>query len=156
MAPNMQKLDLFGVPLDTLEGSEETLKERNDKRRFVQDLLQVMDSLDTESDPDGVGLVQDFSKSKTFVHFDPYQDMESNLLESQYTALRFEDSAKLRASIVMNAYSTQITDIDFEKLTYEEKERYERVVNLLQYLKNVKIIDAPVLLKIYNLHRCSL
>jgi hypothetical protein len=72
MAPNMQKLDLFGVPLDTLEGNEETLKERNDKRRFVQDLLQVMDSLDTDSDPSGVGLVQDFSKSKTFVHFDPY------------------------------------------------------------------------------------
>lgn len=69
---NMQKLDLFGVPLDTLEGTEETLKERNDKRRFVQDLLQVMEALDTESDPDGVGLVQDFSKAKTFVHFDPY------------------------------------------------------------------------------------
>jgi hypothetical protein len=90
------------------------------------------------------------------MHFDPYQDMENTLIESQYTALRFEDSMKLRASIVMNAYSTQITDIDFSKLSYEEKERYERVVNLLKYLKDVKIVDAPVLLKIYNLHRCSL
>jgi hypothetical protein len=48
IAPNMQRLDLFGVPLDTLEGPEESLKERNDKRKFVQDLLQVMDSLDQE------------------------------------------------------------------------------------------------------------
>jgi hypothetical protein len=44
----MQKLDLFGVPLGTLEGPEESLKERNDKRKFVQDLLQVMDSLDQD------------------------------------------------------------------------------------------------------------
>ena len=35
MAPNMQKLDLFGVSLDTLEGPEEYLKDRNDKRKFV-------------------------------------------------------------------------------------------------------------------------
>jgi hypothetical protein len=79
MAPNMQRLDLFGVPLEPLE---ESLKDRNDKRRFVQDLLQVMESLDSETDPDGVGLVQDFSKAKTFVHFDPYTDMESTLVES--------------------------------------------------------------------------
>jgi hypothetical protein len=41
-----------------------------------------MDSLDQEQDPDGVGLVQDFSKGKTFMHFDPYQDMENTLIES--------------------------------------------------------------------------
>ena len=82
--------------------------------------------------------------------------MEATVVENQYTALRFEDSLKLRASIVLNAYSTQITSINFNKLSYEDKERYERVVNLLKYLKDVKIIDANVLLKIYNLHRCSL
>lgn len=51
-------------------------------------------------------MVQDFSKGKTFVHFDPYADLEGNILNAQYTALRFEDSLKLRASIVLNAYST--------------------------------------------------
>jgi hypothetical protein len=104
-APNMQKVDLFGVALDALEGSDETLKDRNNKRKFVQELLQVMDSLDQESDPDGIGLAQDFSKGKTFMHFDPYTDMERNIIEAQYTALQYEDSMKLRASIVLNAYS---------------------------------------------------
>ena len=62
-----------------------------------------MEQLDESADPDGVGLVQDFSKGKSFVHFDPYG--EDSMFESYYSALKYEDSMKLRASIVLEAYS---------------------------------------------------
>jgi len=71
----------------------------------------------------------------------------------QFSALRYEDNAKLRASLVLDAYEKEIDNIDVESLTFEEKERFERVINLLEYLKGVKVVDAPVLLKIFNLHR---
>ena len=57
---------------------------------------------------------------------------------------------------MLSAYEKQMKDIKVESLSYEDKERHQRVQNLLEYLKNVKIVDAPVLLKIYNLHRCAL
>ena len=135
-------------------GDPQSLKERNNKRVYVQDLLNVMEQLDESADPDGVGLVQDFSKGKSFVHFDPYG--EDSMMESYYSALKYEDSTKLRASIVLEAYSKQVEGIEQDGLSFEDKERYERVIALLDYMRNIKIIDAPVLLKIYNLHRCSL
>ena len=48
----MEKLNLFGVPLsdaDFMSGSgqdEETLKSRTAKRKFVRQLLEVMDKMD--------------------------------------------------------------------------------------------------------------
>lgn len=67
--------------------------------------------------------------------------------------MKYEDNAKLRASLVLDAYEREIDNIDAEALTFEDKERLERVINLLDYLKSVKVVDAPVLLKIFNLHR---
>lgn len=84
---NMEKLNLFGVPLsesDFMGGSdqnEETLKSRTAKRKFVRELLEVMDKMDEQADPDGIGLVQDFSKSKRFVTFDPNGDNLDELAE---------------------------------------------------------------------------
>ena len=48
----MEKLNLFGVPLsesDFMAGSdqnEETLKSRTAKRKFVRELLEVMEKMD--------------------------------------------------------------------------------------------------------------
>jgi len=106
-------------------------------------------------------LVQDFEKPKNFLHFDPYGGSETGLSEdaaadAEIAALRYEDKFKLRASIVLSTYHKDMEQIDFDKLSFEDKERHQRVTGLLNYLKGVKIIDAPVLLKIYNLHRCTL
>ena len=91
------------------------------------------------------------------MHFDPYADTEGvgkqSKLEMQYTALKYEDNAKLRASLVLDAYQRDIDAIDAKGLSFEDQERLERVTNLLDYMKNVKVVDAPVLLKIFNLHR---
>ena len=46
--------------------------------------------------------------------------------------------------------------IEVDKLSFSDKERYEKVRDLMGYLKTIKVVDAPVLLKIYNLYRCSL
>jgi len=73
----------------------------------------------------------------------------------EYNSLKYQDNFKLRASLIISAYEKQTENIEYESLSYQDKERYERVVNLLSYLKNVKVIDAAVLLKIYNLFRCN-
>ena len=98
---------------------------------------------------------------KRFIYFDPNSedngDNDDPQENSQLTAIKYEDSHKLRASIILDVYEQQLKGIDPKKLIKpEDQQRYERVKNLLSYLKNVKIIDAPVLLKIYNLYRCSL
>jgi len=51
----------------------------------VRELLEVMDGIDVEEDADGVGLVQDFQKPKTFLHFDPYGDAETGLSDQTLT-----------------------------------------------------------------------
>jgi len=91
------------------------------------------------------------------MNFDPSsEDMEQTAIDAQFTALKYEDRLKLRASLVLDAYKRQLEDINVSALSYQDKERYERVQNLLEYLESVKVVDAPVLLKIYNMYRCSL
>jgi len=60
---------------------------------------------------------------------------------------------KLRASLILDAYEKQLGDIDADSLGIEDGARFERIQNLLIYLKSVKIIDPAILLKIFNLHR---
>ena len=45
---SMEHLNLFGVPLDS-ESSSETIKEKNDKRRFVRELIDVMQAMDSDN-----------------------------------------------------------------------------------------------------------
>jgi len=115
----------------------------------------TLDELDQESDPQGVGLLQDFTKPKMFTHFDAF-DLDASVEAAQFTGLKYDDSVKHRASIILDAYEQQILDIDPETLNFEDKKRYENVSGLLNALKSVKIVDAQVLLKIFNLHRCQL
>ena len=97
---------MFGVPIKSADDfGGATVKEKNDKRRFVQELLDVMDALD----PDNT--MQDFENPKTFIQFDPYADTAEGLgaqsaLEQQAMALRYEDNMKLRASLVLEAYQS--------------------------------------------------
>ena len=147
----MQQLNLFGTPIgmdDSYRG-----KNRSAKKEFVNELVEIMDMMDED--------IQNFEMPKRFIYFDPNSedngDNDDPQENSQLTAIKYEDSHKLRASIILDVYEQQLKGIDPKKLIKpEDQQRYERVKNLLSYLKNVKIIDAPVLLKIYNLYRCSL
>ena len=164
---NMEKLNLFGVALTTQEESElgreqDTARDKEHRRKFVADLIDVLCQVDDEHELRGLGGAQDLDQPKSLFHFDPYGQFEGGhasvlgSFDQQLTALQYEDRLKLRASIIIDTYAQQIQDIDASKLTLQEKDTYEKVTNLLNYLQNVKIVDAPVLLKIYNLHRCKM
>ena len=61
----------------------------------------------------------------------------------------------MRASLILDAYEKQLQLIEYKDLNYAQKGRFDRVASLLQNLKDIKVVDAPVLLKVYNLHRCK-
>lgn len=58
---------------------------------MLSDLVQLV----TELDPSGSA--RDFTKRKSFVYYDPYNPDRS----SSFAHLRYEDSAKLRASLIV-------------------------------------------------------
>jgi hypothetical protein len=58
--------------------------------------------------------------------------------------------------LVLDHYSVQLDSINKDSLNFESKERYDRVHKLLGYLKTIKVVDAPVLLKIYNMYRSQI
>lgn len=154
----MEALNLFGVPLQV--DQQATMKEQAAKKKFVADLIDVLTDLDNTNEIEGMGMTQDFTTPKSLVSFDPsaqfgeeaHKDGKSQPPMEDQRAIMYEDSMRLRSSIIINAYQRQLEDIDPEKLTFQEQESYTRVKNLLKYLKNVKVIDAPVLLKIYRLY----
>jgi len=100
--------------------------------------------------------MQDFDTPKALVNYEIDTDNPNFMVDMQHTALRYEDRMKIRASIIIDAYATQLAEIDEDKLTSKDRELFERVVKLLNFLQDVKVVDAPVLLKIYDLHRCKL
>lgn len=57
------------------------MKEKNQKRKFVRELIQALESLDIDKDGDGIGLMQDFEKPKRFIHFDPFGGENNELGE---------------------------------------------------------------------------
>jgi hypothetical protein len=59
----------------------------------------------------------------------------------------------MRASLVLDYYKQELQTFDSDKLTYADRERKEQVAKLIDYLASIKVIDAQVLLKIYDLYR---
>jgi len=118
-AQSMESLNLFGVPLDTLSelsgGKKESIKEKNDKRRFVRELIEVMQALDTDN------AAQDFATPKTFINFDPFASEDS--LDQTGSALKYEDNMKLRASLGLDVYEKSLDAIDQSKLSYQDNEK---------------------------------
>ncbi len=58
--------------------------------------------------------------------------------------------------MVLDYYKQDLLSIKDIDLSYTDKERKAKVVQLLDYLTQLKIVDAPVLLKIYNIYRQKL
>ena len=70
--------------------------------------------------------------------------------------MKFEDQEKLRASVVLDFYRKEIESFSDDSLTFADKERKGQVIKLIDYLASVKVIDAPILLKLYDLYRYKL
>ena len=158
----VEDFNIFGVPLNELDQEDvnkgqESLKEKNMRREYVKDLIETLQRIDEEADPDGIGLIQNFEKPKRFFSFFPDPSSGNvNKSAADAQALRYEDEQRLRASIILDIYRSQLSEIKPDNLREADKQKYTQVMNLLEYLENVKIIDAKVLLKIINIHRCQL
>ena len=159
----VEQLNLFGVPVEDVADFDDdrgqNTQQRNKKRAYLRELLQVMERIDEQNG--GYGHAQDFERPKQFVHFDPYSETAGGLgmaseVDSQYAALKYDDQAKLRASIIIDLYKKEMTDFERAALTPEAQVLYQQCEDLMSYLQTVKIIDAPILLKIYNLYRCKI
>ena len=111
----------------------------------------MKDLIDLTEDLNGNSL-NNFSLRKSFVYYDPYEPDNS----VTYAYLKFEDQEKLRASVVLDYYKNEIESISDDSLTFADKERKEQVLKLIQYLASIKVIDAPILIKLYDLYRFKL
>lgn len=66
----------------------------------------------------------------------------------------------MRASIVVDVKLGELSDLKEMAakgtLSFTDKERLNQVESLLRRLNDIKVVDAPVLLKLYNLYRYQL
>ena len=74
----------------------------------------------------------------------------------KYSFLKYEDQSKLRASIVLDYYLNEVNSLKDEELSFADKERKQQVVQLIKNLTNIKIIDAPILMKLYDQYRMKI
>ena len=76
---------------DSLVKKQRRSSSKADIEAILSDLVQVV----TELDPSGS--TRDFSKRKSFAYYDPYNPDNSGA----FAHLKYEDSARLRASLVV-------------------------------------------------------
>ena len=57
---------------------------------------------------------------------------------------------------MLDFYRKEIEAFSDDSLTFADKERKSQVIKLIDYLASVKVIDAPILLKLYDLYRYKL
>ena len=124
---NMESLNLFGVPIEQVE-QKATSKEQAAKKKFVADLIDMLTELDNANEIDGLGMTQDFTSPKSLVSYDPtvqfgeeaHKDGKKEPPVTDQRALIYEDSMRLRSSIIINAYQRQLAEIDYDSLNYQE------------------------------------
>ncbi len=140
---DMHSLNLFGLPLT--EGQEGDLRDigsNQETQRVLRELIELSDEM-------GGAQLGNFGVRKSFVYYDPYEPDES----VAHAYLKFEDSTKLRASVVLDFYKSEVEALRDEDLTFADKERKEQVLKLITYMSDLKVVDAPVLFKLYDLYR---
>ena len=57
---------------------------------------------------------------------------------------------------MLDYYKQEVNSMRDEDLTFADKERKQHVLKLVDYMSSLKIVDAPVLLKLYDLYRYKL
>ena len=96
MVGDLQSLNLFGVEMDS-DSILSSVDNRNKgaTKEEVHGILQDLVQMVTEIDPSGS--TRDFAQRKSFVYYDPYNPDK----DQGTTHLKYEDSTKLRASLVV-------------------------------------------------------
>ena len=99
---NFESLNLFGVPLQNDEYVSE--REKNQKNRFVEDIIDLIAEVDDSNELLGLGSVQNWQSSLVDNTIVPNFDAENEVNSNDYEALRYEDSIMLRNSVIIRAY----------------------------------------------------
>ena len=149
---DLQSLNLFGVEMDADAVMEKVGKRnRTATKEEVQGILTDLVQLVTELDPSGAS--RDFTKRKSFVYYDPYNPDRS----SSFAHLRYEDNAKMRASLIVQQHTEALSVIETQLggrgVSVADKQRFESVREMLDRLSDMKITDPQVLLKLYGMYR---
>ena len=108
--------------------------------------------ISTQSDAKHAVFITNFNVRKSFVYYDPYEPNDA----VTYSYLKFEDQEKLRASVVLDFYKKEIESLEDDSLSFAGKERKQQVIKLIDYLGQLKVVDASVLLKLHELYRYKL
>ena len=143
---DMHSLNLFGVPL------EETASQFKDMAATSQETQKVLRELIELTEHIGGSTITNFNVRKSFVYYDPYEPNDA----VTYSYLKFEDQEKLRASVVLDFYKKEIESLEDDSLSFADKERKQQVIKLIDYLGQLKVVDASVLLKLHELYRYKL
>lgn len=140
---DMHSLNLFGLPLEEKDSQgHNEVSSNQETQRVLQELIELTEEI-------GGSTISNFNVRKSFVYYDPYEQDES----VAYAYLKFEDQTKLRASVVLDFYRQEIESMRDDDLSFADKERKQQVLKLLTYLGELKVVDAPVLFKLYDLYR---
>jgi hypothetical protein len=85
------------------------------------------------------------------VYYNPYEE-DPSIKQTAY--FKFEDSSRLRASVVLDVYRKQVDAIPDKALVSQaDKERKEQVLKLIDYIGSLKIVDSQVLFKLFEMYR---
>ena len=117
-------------------------------KKVLNDLVQLAQQVD----PNGES--KDFSKRKKFNYYDPYNPND----ETEFAHLKYEDEAKFRASVIVDLHKQSLDQLEQQIApdNFTDKERLKQVRILMDRLRNLRVIDGPVLIKLFNLYRYKL
>ena len=105
----------------------------------------------TEIDPSGSS--RDFSKRKSFTYYDPYNPDRS----ASFAHLKYEDSAKMRASLIVQQHRESLGEIEAllrgRNQSVADAQRFDSIKEMLDRLSDMKITDPQVLSKLYGMYR---
>jgi len=108
-------------------------------KQEIQSILTDLVQMVTEIDPNGSA--RDFSKRKSFVYYDPYNPDKS----SSFAHLRYEDEAKLRASLIVQQHVESLEDLEKQfsskKASVADAQIYESIKEMMDRLNDLKITD---------------
>ncbi len=93
---DLHSLNLFGVPLEETSDKDQfkdVAGSNQETQRVLRDLIELTEEINGNS-------LSNFGIRKSFVYYDPYEPD----FEVSQTYLKFEDSERLRASIVLDFY----------------------------------------------------
>lgn len=110
----METLNLFGLPMDE-SGSFDASAASKDLQAAIKELVYKAITDDPQ------GSYKDYSTRKSYAAYDPYSD------QTYFASLKYEDEAKLRASIVINVQSNALHHLRVNKdsLSMVDRERLE-------------------------------